>query len=272
MSVHSQRKRITVPEIQSRKGPGSIVALTAYTKPMAKIIDPHVDLIIVGDSMGMVAYGMDSTLEVTLDMMIYHGRAVARGAEKACVVVDMPYASYQESPQQAYRNAAKVMATTGAQAIKMEGGPELAETVAFLTQRGIPVMPHIGLTPQHLNQLGGFKAQGKTDTAAQTLLETAHTLADAGGFALLLEGIYEQAARTITESVPIPTIGIGASPACDGQVLVTEDITGLFSDYTPKFVKRYAKLDEEIGRAVSQYANEVRANDFPTAEYCFGAN
>ena len=203
------------------KGPGSIVSLTAYSKSMAEMMDQYVDLIIVGDSTGMVVYGLDSTLPVTLDMMIAHGAAVVKGSKKACVVIDMPFATYQESKEIAYRNAAKVLIETGAQAVKLEGGMEMLETVKFLVTRGIPVMPHIGLKPQHANALGGFKAQGKTEDSGKVLIEEAKSFELAGAFSLLVEGVYEQVAAQITEQVNIPTIGIGASPQCDGCLLYT---------------------------------------------------
>ena len=271
MSAHAGNKRITIPQIQSMKGPGSIVSLTAHSKPMAQLMDEFVDLIIVGDSTGMVAYGFDSTLPVTLDMMINHGAAVTRGADRACVIVDMPFASYQESPQQAYRNAARVLIETRAQGIKLEGGLELVDTVAFLVQRGIPVMPHIGLMPQHANTQGGFKAQGRDKKTIEALVEIARQFEQAGAFCLLVEGTLEQAASAITRAVSIPTIGIGASAECDGQVLVTEDVLGLFSDFTPKFAKRYVDLSPVIKEAFKHYASDVRSGDFPQREHCFNA-
>ncbi len=270
MSTHTANKKITTAKIRQMKGPGSIVSLTAYTKPMAQMMDAFVDLIIVGDSTGMVAYGFDSTLPVTLEMMAAHGAAVVRGAERACVVIDMPFSSYQESQQQAYRNAAKMLIETGAQAVKLEGGLEMVDTVEFLVKRGIPVMPHIGLRPQHANTQGGFKAQGRDDGAVKQLLDEAKAFEGAGAFALLVEGVFESAARQVTEAICIPTIGIGASPACDGQVLVTEDMLGLFSDYTPKFAKQYMDLSKPIKEVFAEYAREVRAREFPAAEHCFG--
>ena len=269
MSAQSHDKRISVTQIQARKGREKIVSLTAFTKPVAELLDPHIDLFIVGDSVGMVGYGMANTLGVTLDMMISHGSAVMRGSSRACVVIDMPFGSYQESPTQAFRNAARVIVETGAQAVKIEGGPEMVETVRFLTQRGIPVMPHIGLMPQHVNTMGGFKAQGRDEASAQRLLDVALAFTDAGAFSLLIEGTGETIARRITEAVPVPTIGIGASPACDGRVLVTEDILGLFSDFTPKFAKRYVDLAQLISQAAANFASDVRAGSFPGAENCF---
>lgn len=270
MSIHKENTRITAPQIRDKKGPGSIVSLTAYTTPMAEMMDPYVDLIIVGDSTGMVAYGLSDTLGVTLDMMINHGAAVVRGAKKACVVIDMPFATYQESPVQAYRNAAKVIRKTGAQAVKMEGGSELTETVKFLVDRGIPVMPHIGLMPQHVNTMGGYKAQARTDEEGEQLVELSKAFEYAGAFSILIEGTYEAAARKITEALHIPTIGIGASPACDGQVLVTEDVLGLFTAFTPKFAKRYIDLSVPAKAAFAEYEREVRNSAFPSGEHCFG--
>ena len=270
MSTPSRIKRITAPELTARKGGDPIVVLTAYTAPTAKILDEHVDCLLVGDSLGMVVYGLDTTLGVTLDMMINHGAAVVRGSQHACVVVDMPFGSYQESPEQAYRNAARLMAETGCDAVKLEAGVALAPTVEFLTRRGLPVMGHVGLMPQSVNAYGGFRVQGKNTAAARQVIDDARAVADAGAFSMVVEGVMEQVAREITNVVPIPTIGIGASPECDGQVLVTEDLAGLFSDFTPKFVKRYADLGGELGRAAAAYAEDVRARRFPGAEHCFG--
>ena len=270
MSTHTSSQKITTSKIQAMKGRGSIVSLTAYTKPMAEFMDPFVDLIIVGDSTGMVAYGYDSTLPVTLDMMINHGAAVVRGSQKACVVIDMPYGSYQESKELAFRNAARLLTETGAQGIKVEGGLELVETVEFLVSRGIPVMQHIGLRPQHANTMGGFKAQGRDEAAAKRLVEEAQAFESVGAFSVLIEGVFEAAARRVTQSLTIPAIGIGASPECDGQVLVTEDILGLFSDYTPKFAKKYVDLSAQIKDVFALYEREVRAGEFPAEEHCFG--
>lgn len=219
--------------------------------------------------LGMVLYGLDSTLGVTLDMMIAHGQAVMRGSKKACVVVDMPFGTYQESPEAAFRNAARVMVETGCDAVKLEGGVEMAETVKFLSQRGVPVLGHIGLMPQSVNQYG-FRAQGKTETEAKRIMNDAKAIADAGAFAIVIEGTVEAVARKVTKTVAVPTIGIGASPACDGQVLVTEDLVGLFKEFTPKFVKRYSELGDGIASAAKQYAKDVRARKFPGPEHCFG--
>jgi 3-methyl-2-oxobutanoate hydroxymethyltransferase len=265
------KNAVTVPEIAARKGGTPIVCLTAYTTPMARLLDPHVDILLVGDSVGMVLYGMDTTLPVTLDMMIAHGAAVVRGSERACVIVDLPFASYQESPAAAYRNSARVMAETGCDGVKLEGGAEMAETVAFLTARGLPVMGHVGLRPQSVKAMGGYAVQGKDEDAARRLVDDARAVAAAGAFSIVIEGTMEPVARALTAAVAVPTIGIGASPACDGQVLVTEDILGLFPDFTPKFVKRYAELAPEIEEAVKAFAEDVRSRAFPGDEHCFGA-
>jgi len=270
MSVAGHRSAVSVQDIRRRKGGDPIVCLTAYTAPMARILDPRVDLILVGDSLGMVLYGMDTTLGVTLDTMIAHGRAVARSCRHACVVVDMPFGSYQESPQQAYRNAARVLAETGCAAVKIEGGEEMAETVAFLAKRGIPVLGHVGLLPQSVNAFGGFRYQGRDDAGARRIVADAKAIAEAGAFAMVIEATAEPVARNVTAEVPVPTIGIGASPACDGQILVTEDIVGLADDYSPSFVKRYAAVGHLISAAVNDFAEDVRARRFPGPEHCFG--
>ncbi len=270
MSKASRTARTTVPDIRARKGGEPIVCLTSISTQTAKLLDPHCDLLLVGDSLGMVFYGMPSTVGVTLEMMLAHGAAVTRGSERACVIVDLPFGSYQESPQQAFRNAARVMAETGCAGIKLEGGVEMAETIHFLTNRGIPVFGHIGLTPQYHNSIGGFRAQGKTDADAARVLADAEAVAEAGAFAMVVEATMEPLAREITKRVPIPTIGIGASPQCDGQILVTEDVIGLFDDFTPRFVKQYADVGKVIGDAVAAYAADVRARRFPAAEHCFG--
>jgi len=269
MSVHAGTDRITVPAIRARKGGTPIVCLTAYSAPVAALLDATVDLLLVGDSVGMVLYGMENTLGVTLDMMIAHGRAVARRAEHACVVVDMPFGSYEEGPEQAFRNAARVMAETGCAAVKLEGGVEMAATVEFLVRRGIPVLAHIGLMPQSVHATGGFSARGRGEEEARAILADAKAVEEAGAFAVVIEGTLEAVARQATETVSIPTIGIGASPACDGQILVTEDIVGLFSDFTPRFVKRYAELGEALAAAAEAYADEVRSGAFPGPEHCF---
>ena len=270
MSTEVKTKRITTRDIRHRKGGEPIVVLTAYTAYTAKLLDPHVDVLLVGDSLGMVLYGMDTTLGVTLDMMIAHGQAVMRGSQRACVIVDLPFGSYQESPQQAFRNSARVMAETGAAGVKLEGGAEMAETIAFLVERGIPVMAHIGLKPQSVNALGGFRAQGREESEAATIRTDARAVAEAGAFSVVVEGTIEPVARALSAEIAIPTIGIGASPACDGQVLVSEDLLGLFGDFTPKFVKRYAQLSDHVTAAVQAYAADVRSRTFPGPEHCFG--
>ena len=263
-------RRLTAPDIGARKGGTPIVCLTAYTTPVARLLDPHVDLLLVGDSLGMVLYGLDSTLGVTLDMMVAHGQAVMRGSDAACVIVDMPFGAYQESKAQAFRNCARVMAEVRCQGIKLEGGREMAETVDRLVRCGIPVMGHVGLTPQSVNAFGGFKAQGRNEQASARIRADAAAVAEAGAFAIVVEGVPEPLGRQITEEVAVPTIGIGASPACDGQILVTEDILGLFDEFQPKFVKRYAELAPTVGDAAKRYAAEVRARKFPSVEFCFG--
>ena len=270
MSAHNPIKRIAVPDLRAMKSVGKIVMLTAYTKPMAQLLDQHCDVLLVGDSLAMVVYGMDNTLNISLDTMILHTQAVMRGAQHAMVMLDMPFASYQESKEQAYRYCARAMAESGCQALKLEGGAELVETVEFLVARGIPIMPHIGLMPQRVNAMGGFKAQGREDGAADKWVRIARDFEAAGAFSVLIEGTVEPVARAVTEALSIPVIGIGASPACDGQVLVTEDITGLFADFTPKFARRYADVGAEISAAAEAYANDVRAGTFPTLEHCFG--
>jgi 3-methyl-2-oxobutanoate hydroxymethyltransferase len=269
MSTIAAARRFSIPQIRARKGKEPLVCLTAYTTQMARRLDPHVDLLLVGDSLGMVLYGFDSTLPVTLDMMINHGAAVMRGSERACVIVDLPFGSYQESPGQAFRSAARVMAETGASGVKLEGGEEMAPTIRFLVERGVPVCAHVGLMPQAVNVAGGFKATGRSDEEAEQVRRDAEAVATAGAFAVVLEGTLEPVAASITASLPVPTIGIGASPACDGQILVSEDVFGLFSDFTPRFVKRYADLGSQISQAAEAYAQDVRARRFPAMEHCF---
>lgn len=268
------QRRITTPDIKARKrahGGDALVCLTAYTALTARLLDPVTDLLLVGDSLGMVLYGMPDTLGVTLDMMIAHGQAVMRGSESSCVIVDLPFGSYQESPEAAYRSAARVMKEVGCAGIKLEGGSEMAETIQFLVKRGIPVLGHVGLLPQSVNTAGGFRSHGKDHDEAEDILKDAKAVADAGAFAMVIEGTVEPLARQITEIVKIPTIGIGASPACDGQILVTEDIAGLFTDFKPKFVKRYLELGSGIAEAARLFADDVRSGSFPAAEHCFNA-
>jgi 3-methyl-2-oxobutanoate hydroxymethyltransferase len=257
-------RRLAAPDITARKGKTPVVCLTAYTAPMAELLDAHCDLLLVGDSVGMVVHGLPNTIGVTLDMMILHGQAVMRGSRSAMVVVDMPFGSYEGSPDVAYANAARIMKETGAQAVKVEAGPAVASNVEYLVARGIPVMGHVGLRPQSVLVEGGFKAKGRGEDERRQIMEDAHAAAAAGAFAVVVEGVAEGLAREITEAIPVPTIGIGASAGCDGQILVTDDMLGLF-DWTPKFVRRYADLRGEITRAVAGYAEDVRARRFPGA-------
>ncbi|RWJ39777.1 MAG: 3-methyl-2-oxobutanoate hydroxymethyltransferase [Mesorhizobium sp.] len=269
MSATGQEKALTSPEIAARKGKTPLVCLTAYTTPIARLVDPHCDVVLVGDSVGMVLHGLPSTLGVTLEMMIMHGQAVRRGLERALMVIDMPFGSYEEGPEQAFRNAASVMAETGCAAVKLEGGEVMAETIRFLTGRGIPVMAHVGLTPQAVNAFGGYRVQGR-GADGERIRRDASVVAEAGAFAVVLEKVPEELARRITEELAIPTIGIGASPACDGQILVIDDMLGLFGDFRPKFVKRYAELGQAADAAIATYAREVRERRFPAAEHVFG--
>lgn len=264
MSVHTQEsvKRITVPDIAGRKGGEPIVCLTAYDAPMAALLDPHCDVLLVGDSLGMAVHGLPNTVGVTLEMMILHGQAVMRGARRAMVVVDMPFGSYEGGEEVAYANCVRVMKETGAQAVKLETSIEMAEIVAFLVKRGIPVMGHVGLRPQAILAEGGFKAKGRTESERDRVLAEAKAVAEAGAFCIVIEGVAESLAREITETIDAPTIGIGASAACDGQVLVVNDMLGMF-DWTPKFVRKYADLRTEIDRAASAFASDVKTRRFP---------
>jgi 3-methyl-2-oxobutanoate hydroxymethyltransferase len=269
MSIHSDKKSITTTHIRAQKKKTPLVGLTAYTASLAKAMDPHVDLILVGDSVAMTIYGKDSTLGVSVETMIRHGEAVARSCRYACVVVDLPFGSYQRSPEQAFDTASRIMNETGCAAIKLEGGQEMAPTVEFLSLRGVPVLGHVGLTPQAINVLGGFRTQGKDDAAAQRLRADTISMENAGAFAVVIEGVVESLAREMTESVSIPTIGIGASPACDGQILVIDDVIGLFTAFKPRFVKRYANVIDVAEAAIAEYAKEVRERQFPTDEHIF---
>lgn len=263
------KKRAPMPDdIRAAKGGMPLVSLTAYTTPMAQLMDTHCDFVLVGDSVGMVLHGLPSTLGVTMEMMILHGQAVARGLKSAMMVIDMPFGSYEESCEQAFRNAARLMAQTGAGAVKLEGGVHMADTIAFLVRRGIPVMAHIGLTPQSINTLGGYKVQGR-GAAGEALLADAQAVSDAGAFSVVLEKVPERLANEITASVPIPTIGIGASAGCDGQILVVDDMLGLFTAFKAKFVKRYAHLGDDAEAAIAAYAQDVRDRRFPAAEHVF---
>lgn len=265
-----QKPRLGPGDIRARKGQAPIACLTAYTTPMAKLVDRHCDLVLVGDSVGMVMHGLPSTLGVTMEMMILHGQAVARGTSQACMVVDMPFGSYEESPEQAFRNAARLMAATGCQAIKLEGGQHMAATVAFLVARGIPVMGHVGLTPQSVNTLGGYKVQGRGGDEAARIAADAEALAGAGAFAVVLEKLPAALGQRITRQIAIPTIGIGAGVDCDGQVLVVDDMLGLFTDFRPKFVRRFGELGEAADAAIAAYADSVRTRTFPAPEHSFG--
>jgi 3-methyl-2-oxobutanoate hydroxymethyltransferase len=261
-------KRITVPQIQERKGKAPIVMLTAYTARMAQILDRHCDMLLVGDSLGQVIYGLPSTLGVTLDMMCAHGAAVVRGSYHAVVVIDMPFGSYEASPEQAFASASRIMAETGAAAVKLEGGEAMASTVAFLAARGIPVVGHIGLTPQAVNALGGYGARGRTNAEHAKIIADARAIADAGAFSMVVEGVIEPLAKAVTAEVSCPVIGIGASADCDGQVLVIDDMLGMF-ERTARFVKRYDDLSERIDAAAGRYAEEVRARSFPGPEQTY---
>ncbi|WP_370255355.1 3-methyl-2-oxobutanoate hydroxymethyltransferase [Nioella sp.] len=269
MSATAKKTAPLPADILARKGGTPLVCLTAYTTPVARLTDPHCDIVLVGDSLGMVLHGMESTLGVTMEMMILHGAAVKRGLSRAMMVVDMPFGSYEESPSQALRNAARILRETGAAAVKLEGGVEMEETIRFLTRRSIPVMAHIGLTPQAINTLGGYKVQGRGEDRAR-VLDDARAVARAGAFSVVLEKVPATLADEITAELPIPTIGIGASAGCDGQILVVDDMLGLFTAFKPKFAKRYAELGETADAAIAAYAAEVRARSFPAPEHVFG--
>lgn len=260
--VPSPMKRLTVPKLQAMKGGEPIVMLTAYTARMAQLLDPHCDILLVGDSLGQVIYGLPSTVPVTMEMMCAHGAAVVRGSWHAVVAVDMPFGAYEASRERAFESAARILKETGAAAVKLEGGEAMAETVAFLVDRGIPVVGHVGLTPQAVNALGGYGARGKSEAEAAKILADARAIAEAGAFLLVVEGVMESVGAEITRAVACPTVGIGASADCDGQVLVTEDMLGLF-ERTPRFVKRYDDLAARIEGAAAAFAAEVRSRAFP---------
>lgn len=268
MSKQTPIRRTTVPQIAARKGAEPIVSLTSYHAHTAAIVDKYADFILVGDSLGMVMHGMDSTVGVPLDLMIMHGRAVVRGTQQALIVVDMPFGTYEESPNIAFRNAAQIMKETGCGAVKLEGGARMADTITFLTERGIPVMAHIGLTPQSSHVMGGFKTQGRDEDSWAAHEADAQAVAQAGAFAVVLEGMVEPLAVKITRQINIPTIGIGASAQCDGQILVLEDMLGL-SPWTPKFVKEYGALGAAIEQAVEDYATEVKSRSFPGEDHVY---
>jgi 3-methyl-2-oxobutanoate hydroxymethyltransferase len=265
-------KRMTAPSIRARKVDGKteqpIVMLTAYTMRMAQLLDPHCDMLLVGDSLGQVIYGLPSTIPVTMEMMCAHGAAVVRGSWHALVAVDMPFGSYEESPEQAFASASRVMKETGCAAVKLEGGEAMAPTIDFLAHRGIPVIGHVGLTPQAVNTLGGYGARGRNQAEAAKIISDASSVARAGAFTIVVEGVMEEIATKITKAVEPPVIGIGASAECDGQVLVTEDMLGMF-ERTPRFVKRYDDLAARIGEAARSYAEEVRSRSFPTADQTY---
>ena len=266
----SLAKRKTVTDIiNSKSKQNPLVCLTAYTAPFAKRLDEHCDVLLVGDSLGMVLYGMDSTLPVTLEMMMNHGKAVVNASHQACVVVDMPFGTYEASKEKAFESAAYLMKATGCQAVKLEGGMNMASTIRFLTERSIPVMAHIGLCPQSVNIIGGYKCQGNEPSQAELLLKDAQAVADAGAFSVVLECANKNVADDIVKAVNIPVIGIGASPTCDGQILVSEDMLGMTGSKLPRFVKQYADIGSEIDKAVAHYAQEVRSRCFPTNEHCY---
>jgi 3-methyl-2-oxobutanoate hydroxymethyltransferase len=268
VSAQNDVRRLTAPDILARKGGSPIVCLTSYHAHTAHILDKHCDVILVGDSLGMVMHGLETTVPVTLDMMILQGRAVMRGSAQALVVVDMPFGTYEASKEQAFMSAARVLKETSCGAIKVEGGKRMAETIRFLVERGVPVMAHVGLTPQSINTIGSFRAQGREQGDWARIEDDATAVAAAGAFAVVIEAVAEPLAKKITGALAIPTIGIGASPACDGQVLVLEDMLGL-SPRVPKFVKRYAELGPSIGAAVEAYAADVRARRFPGIEHTY---
>lgn len=271
MSVPSRTTRPTVHEIRGRKFGVPLVCLTAYTTPVARLVDAVCDIVLVGDSVGMVLHGLPSTLGVTMEMMILHGQAVSRGLERAMLVIDMPFGTYEEGPQLAFANAARLMAETGAGAVKLEGGMEMADTIRFLNARGIPVMAHVGLTPQSIHTLGGYGLQGKGDDGARIMADS-KAVVEAGAFAVVLEKVPSSLAAEITAAVAVPTIGIGASVACDGQILVVDDMLGLFTDFKPKFVKRFGELGAAAENAIRAYAAEVRDRRFPAAEHTYGVS
>ncbi|BAK65975.1 3-methyl-2-oxobutanoate hydroxymethyltransferase [Sphingobium sp. SYK-6] len=267
-------KRLTIPALRARKADGEtaepLVVLTAYTARQAQLLDPHCDMLLVGDSLGQVIYGLPSSVPVTLDLMAAHGAAVVRGSYHSVVIIDMPFGSYEASPAQAFESAARLLKETGAAGVKLEGGAAMAETIAFLVARGIPVCAHVGLTPQAVNVLGGYGPRGRDAAEAGKIMADAKAVAQAGCFAMVIEGVIEPLAAAITAAVPCPTIGIGASPLCDGQVLVTEDLLGLF-ERTPRFVKRYADIAATIGEAAATYAAEVRTRTFPDEDQLYRA-
>jgi 3-methyl-2-oxobutanoate hydroxymethyltransferase len=270
MSASQSEKKLTPPDIRARKGGVPLVCLSATSVVLARLLDPFADLLLVGDSLGVVIYGLSNTLPVTLEMMITHGAAVVRGTRHACVVVDMPFATYQESPQQAFRNAAQIMSATGCDAVKLEGGEVMADTIRFLVERGIPVVGHIGLQPQSVNVIGGMGLKEHGAVEAARVMADACAVAEAGAFATVISTTSEPVARRASEEIAIPTIGIAASPACDGQIISTEGILGLHHDIPPAYMKRYVDLRQSIVAAIAAYAEDVRGRRFPGPEHCFG--
>jgi 3-methyl-2-oxobutanoate hydroxymethyltransferase len=268
MSAQDEIKRLTAPDIRARKNGQPIVCLTSYHAHTARLVDKYCDVILVGDSLGMVMHGFETTVPVTLDMMILQGHAVMRGSQHALVVIDMPFGSYEQSKEQAFASCARVLKETGCGAIKLEGGRRMAETIAFLVERGVPVMGHVGLTPQSINTIGSFRAQGRDEADWAPIEADAKAVADAGAFSIVIEAVAEPLGRKITGAIAIPTIGIGASPACDGQILVLEDMLGL-SPRVPKFVRRYGELGPGIEAAISAYASDVRSRAFPGPEHVY---
>ena len=271
MSHVSRSRGMTVAAFRLRKGGEPLVCLTADTTPMARLLDPSCDLLLVGDSLGMVVYGLPSTVPVTMEMMIAHGGAVVRGASKSLVIVDLPKTTRDLAYSVAFRSAARIMAETGCAGVKLEGGAVMAETIAFLVERGVPVFGHVGLQPQSVHSYGGYGARGKVEAEAQRIVADARAVADAGAFAMVVEGVLEPLAQEITRAVAVPTIGIGASAACDGQILVCDDVLGLFGDFKPKFVKQYADLAGTIEAAIQTFAADIRARRFPGPEQVYRA-
>lgn len=269
MSIHTEVKRLTIPQLVACKGQRKIASLTSYSAPFARLLDAHLDMILIGDSTAMVGYAMPDTLSITVDQMAAHTAAVERVTQRACILTDMPFGSYHGTPAEAFQNAAKML-RAGAAGVKLEGGAALAPITQYLVERGVPVMAHVGLMPQYVNVMGGFRAQGMNEEAAERVFQDALAHERAGAFSLLLEGVAEGLARRITEAVAIPTIGIGASPHCDGQVLVTEDILGLSGGKMPRFAHQFADVAAVINQAVADYAQSVRDGSFPTLDHCFG--
>lgn len=260
------KKRLTTTEITARKGSMPLVCLTAYTAPFTRVLDKHCDVLLVGDTLGMLVYGMDSTREVTVEMMAAHGKAVVKASSNACVVVDLPFGSYEQGPEQAYETASRIIKQTGAQAVKLEGGASMQKTIAFLIQKNIQVMGHVGLLPQHVEKKEDYRYQGREDSAAKQILADAKAVEEAGAFAMVVEAVPATLAEKITHHVNIPVIGIGASHHCDGQILVTEDMAGMFTEFKPKFVRRYGQLADDLDKAAAAYSHDVKARLFPGAK------